>query len=74
MAIGTMTVGIVPIGLAGHWDKDRVVGSQPRASMIPFPSPIPLPKISQSTDSADYESELAVVSGVSPRDLIEHVL
>ncbi|EMT70410.1 homoprotocatechuate catabolism bifunctional isomerase/decarboxylase [Fusarium oxysporum II5] len=37
----------------------------------PFPSPIPLPKISQSTDSADYESELAVVIGKTCRNVTE---
>ncbi|KAF4415063.1 fumarylacetoacetate hydrolase [Fusarium acutatum] len=37
----------------------------------PFPSPIPLPKISQSSDSADYEAELAVVIGKTCRNVIE---
>ncbi|KAF4333207.1 fumarylacetoacetate hydrolase [Fusarium beomiforme] len=37
----------------------------------PFPSPIPLPKLSQSTDSADYEAELAVVIGRSCRNVTE---
>uniref|UniRef100_A0A0D2Y1E1 Fumarylacetoacetase-like C-terminal domain-containing protein n=1 Tax=Fusarium oxysporum (strain Fo5176) TaxID=660025 RepID=A0A0D2Y1E1_FUSOF len=37
----------------------------------PFPSPVPLPKISQSTDSADYEAELAVVIGRTCRNVTE---
>ncbi|KAH7165133.1 hypothetical protein DER46DRAFT_356985 [Fusarium sp. MPI-SDFR-AT-0072] len=37
----------------------------------PFPSLIPLPKISQSTDSADYESELAVVIRKTCRNVTE---
>ncbi|KAM0207770.1 hypothetical protein ACHAPA_011660 [Fusarium lateritium] len=37
----------------------------------PFPSPVSLPKISQSTDSADYEAELAVVIGRTCRNVKE---
>ncbi|EWZ85743.1 hypothetical protein FOWG_10839 [Fusarium oxysporum f. sp. lycopersici MN25] len=37
----------------------------------PFPSPVPLPKISQSTDSADYEAELAVIIGRTCRNVTE---
>ncbi|KAF5558505.1 fumarylacetoacetate hydrolase [Fusarium napiforme] len=74
LAPGNKTQQIVQIDrllspLAQH---ELNVYKKPATSLNdPFPSPIPLPNISQSSDSADYEAELAVVIGKTCRNVKE---